>query len=435
MHTQPHETGPPNFLGKESTVSGMRRAFAHAVLLLAFSLLASRFVANAQSAPRLPEDLNVRGQVLDASSPVERAGTGSLVKSGPARLNGAAVRGSPTAKVTIVEFSDFQCPFCAQSLPTLQQLLKEYDGKIKLVFKHFPLEFHSDALLAHQASLAAGEQGNFWEMHDRIYASQRAMKRNDLIRIAQELGLKMDQFLADLESERLLAAIEADKKEAFRLGVNGTPTFLINGRPFVGARPLADFRRAIEEALRNAPGAINGDAPKVSEANLVTGLPDAPIEIVWFADLQSPLAPQTSSLVREISNAYPRQIRVVFKHAPMVFHPDAFLAHEATMAADAQGKRWEMQDLILANQRALKKEDLIGYASQLGLDRKQFAAALEERAFKSAVESDLIEAQKRGLRGVPVFYINEIRVDGLQPLALFKGIIDQELEKTNGATQ
>ncbi len=152
-------------------------------------------------------------------------------------LQGSPSRGPADAPVTIVEFSDFQCPFCARATETVESVWKSYNGKVRWVFKHYPLDFHPDAPLAHRAALSAGEQGKFWEMHDAIFRNQRAIKREDLVRMAGTLGLDLTRFVADLEKESYQVAMRRDMAEGAQVGVDGTPTFFINGHRLVGAQP------------------------------------------------------------------------------------------------------------------------------------------------------------------------------------------------------
>ncbi|MEO5822895.1 MAG: thioredoxin domain-containing protein [Vicinamibacteraceae bacterium] len=164
-------------------------------------------------------------------------------------LTGAPVRGAADAPVTIVEFSDFQCGFCFRANPTLTQLLERYPGKVRLLFKHSPIEGHTAAPLAHRAAFAAQQQGKFWEMHDRIFANQRTMDRETLLAHAGALGLDRAKFTADLDGPQSQAALERDQAEAAKVGVDGTPTFFINGTPLVGALPLEAFTAAVDKAL------------------------------------------------------------------------------------------------------------------------------------------------------------------------------------------
>jgi protein-disulfide isomerase len=145
-------------------------------------------------------------------------------------LDGARVRGAPMAPVTIVEFSDFQCPFCGAAHPDLSRLLREFDGQVKLVFKHFPLSAHSRAIPAARAAEAAAKQGKFWEMHDALFEHQRALEDADLERYAQLVGLDMERFKTDVASKEIEERVDADRKQGEALKLEGTPTVFVNGR-------------------------------------------------------------------------------------------------------------------------------------------------------------------------------------------------------------
>ena len=161
----------------------------------------------------------------------------------------APVRGDPDAKLAIVAFSDFECPFCSRVNPTLLQILDEYEGKVRLVFKHLPLRIHPRAPAAHAAAEAAHRQGKFWEMHDKIFADQRRMSPERYREYARELGLDLERFDRDVESTEVTDRIDAEVAEASRLGVGGTPSFFINGRFLSGAVPADSFRALIDEEL------------------------------------------------------------------------------------------------------------------------------------------------------------------------------------------
>ncbi len=165
------------------------------------------------------------------------------------RTQGAPRRGPANAPVTLVEFSDFQCGFCTRALATVRQVMKEYPTQVQWVFKHYPLEMHRDAPLAHEAALAAGAQGKFWEMHDLLF-ERKTLQRDQLISLAKELGLNVAQFTRDLDSHKFRGAVEADRREGAELGVDGTPTFFINGRALVGAQPIDQFRKLIQAELK-----------------------------------------------------------------------------------------------------------------------------------------------------------------------------------------
>jgi protein-disulfide isomerase len=161
----------------------------------------------------------------------------------------APIRGSKSAKVTIVEWADFQCPFCVRVNPTLEQIAKEYGDKVRFAFKHLPLSMHAKARAAHTASEAAHRQGKFWEMHDRIFAKPRDLSPETYLRYAKEMGLDIDQYNSDLASSSVRKVVDSDLDVARKLGVSGTPSFFINGRFLSGAQPYASFASVIDREL------------------------------------------------------------------------------------------------------------------------------------------------------------------------------------------
>jgi protein-disulfide isomerase len=165
------------------------------------------------------------------------------------KVAGAPVRGNPSAPVTIVEYGDFECPYCLRSRPTLKQVLETYPQQVKLVYKHFPLSFHRKAMNAHKASLAAGEQGKFWEMHDAIFESPRDLAPETMRKHAEKLGLDLAKFDADYASERIAKKIADDQAEGRKALVRGTPAFFVNGKMISGAQPFEAFKREIDAAL------------------------------------------------------------------------------------------------------------------------------------------------------------------------------------------
>jgi protein-disulfide isomerase len=161
------------------------------------------------------------------------------------------LRGNPAAPVVIVEFSDFQCPFCRRVVPTLRGLLDKYKGQVSLAYLDFPLrEIHDQAELAAEASRCAGEQGKFWEFHDLLFGQSSSLARDALVADAQSLGLDRERFGTCLESGKYKAAVEEDFQAGQRAGASGTPAFFINGVPLEGARPAADFEKIIDAELK-----------------------------------------------------------------------------------------------------------------------------------------------------------------------------------------
>ena len=181
-------------------------------------------------------------------------GAGVAVLLEPPRVEMAhdpgRVRGNPNAPVMIVEFSDFQCPFCRRVQPTLMALLKRYEGKVAISYRDYPLaEIHPQAQMAAEAARCAGEQGKFWEYHDKLF-SQAAMERDTLYSYGQSLGLDMQRFHACVDSSKYRSAVQSDFEAAQQAGVAGTPAFFINGIFLDGAQPQGEFEKIIDAELK-----------------------------------------------------------------------------------------------------------------------------------------------------------------------------------------
>ncbi|GFP20213.1 hypothetical protein HKBW3S42_00021 [Candidatus Hakubella thermalkaliphila] len=172
------------------------------------------------------------------------------LSSDPLDVNKGWSKGAEQAKVVIIEFSDFQCSFCAKVQPTLDRVLEIYGDRVRLIYRHFPLtKIHPYALKAAVAAEAAGSQGKFWEMHDKLYQNQEKLTVNDLRKYAQELGLDMERFDKDLDSPQLEEKVLQDKADGLKAGVKGTPVFFINGTYISGNQPFEKFKEMIEAEL------------------------------------------------------------------------------------------------------------------------------------------------------------------------------------------
>ncbi|HLP79137.1 MAG TPA: thioredoxin domain-containing protein [Acidobacteriota bacterium] len=158
-------------------------------------------------------------------------------------------KSSGTAKVTIIEYSDFECPFCSRALPTLEQVKKTYGDQVEIVYKQFPLSFHPSAQKAAEASECARAQGKFWEYHDVLFANQDALSVADLKTYAKDLGLNTAKFNTCLDNGEMVAKVAADVAEGKAAGITGTPGFLINGELLVGAQPFDAFKKVIDAKL------------------------------------------------------------------------------------------------------------------------------------------------------------------------------------------
>jgi len=168
-------------------------------------------------------------------------------------VEGAPVRGGASAAVTIVEFSDFHCPFCRKVQPALDDLRARYGAKIRIVYRDFPLDsLHPQARAAAEASRCANEQGKFWEFHDHMFKMDSEPSQTNLRGIAKEIGMDVDAFEACNSSGKYKTSVRTSSQEGVRLGITGTPTFFINGRILAGAQPVDAFARIIDEELAAA---------------------------------------------------------------------------------------------------------------------------------------------------------------------------------------
>ena len=171
-------------------------------------------------------------------------------------IGDAHVRGPTTALVTIVEWADFQCPFCARVQTTLVELERKYQGRVRFVFKHNPLPMHTRAMAAAIAAEAAGRQGKFWPMHDLLFSDVRNLGDEQFAKYAKKLRLDRKRFKRDMADIALKTKIEAQQKQGASLGARGTPAFFVNGRFLSGAQPLESFSALIDEELERAQARV-----------------------------------------------------------------------------------------------------------------------------------------------------------------------------------
>jgi len=169
------------------------------------------------------------------------------------KAEGAPFKGKADAPVTIVEFSDFHCPFCKRVLPTLTQIESRYGDKVRLVFRDFPIDkLHPGARKGHEAARCANEQGRFWPYHDKLFANAPKASPKDLNTYAKEVGLDVAAFEQCFKSGKYRGAVQDDIEAGKKAGVTGTPAFFINGRLIAGAQPLSAFTRVIDDELARA---------------------------------------------------------------------------------------------------------------------------------------------------------------------------------------
>lgn len=195
-----------------------------------------------------------REQVLVAlkASPLAKGPTPRPILEDPIRIpiDGAPAKGPESARVTLVEFSDFECPYCSHAVGQVDALMKLFPNDIRLVYKQFPLAMHPHARLAAAAALAANQQGKFWQMHDELFKNFRQLSRERILTLAKAIGLDTDQFTADLGSGKLDKVVNNDFRDGEEAGVQGTPAFFINGKHYNGPMELADVKPLIEAELK-----------------------------------------------------------------------------------------------------------------------------------------------------------------------------------------
>jgi len=361
-------------------------------------------------------------------------------------LSGLPLRGPATAPVTIVVFSDYASPHCARVHQQLTELRRRYPAELRVQLRHRPLPNHPDAQLAAEAAMAAAEQGQFWRYHDALFAHPGALSRPALEQYAQVLGLDLGRFADAIDSERARRQVDADSILAAQLGLRGAPVMVVNGRPLRGVPAPPVLQAVIEQELAAAGRlaqsgvaarelykhlALRGQTvPAVSDAVAPAASPapppqldpqatyqvpvgesprrgprDAPVTLVLWSDFECGRCREAEAAVQAVVQAYPRQVRLVWKSRPIPDHLEGMLAAEAALAADRQGKFWPMHDLLFAQPRK-DRQVLDALAQQLGLGRAEFAKALDERTFAAQVAAELALADRLGVRELPTLFIN-----------------------------
>ncbi|MEJ7602800.1 MAG: thioredoxin domain-containing protein [Kofleriaceae bacterium] len=369
----------------------------------------------------------------------------------------APIDGPADAPITIVAWSDHACGFCLRVQPTLDALVRLYPGLIRFVHRTLPLD--DEFTLAAEATLAAAAQGKLRPMSDRIYAAGGRLERAALELLARQLGLDMLRFRADLDGHVHRAQIAADIADAAALGVTGTPTFFINGRPVHGNQPLKVFADLVDEELARARAALAGyetlvgqgvafadsrdempppfalDPARVYRVGLglaghQRGPDTAPVTIVAWGDFQCPFCAKLAPVLAHVRQKYGDRVRVVFRHLAMSSHRQASLAAEAAIAAADQGKFWAFHDLVYGQLGQLARSDLERFAVEAKLDLPRFRAALDDRRYRELVLAEGAAAEALGVDGTPTLFVNGAPVIGSRDAAGLDQIIDKHLALT-----
>jgi protein-disulfide isomerase len=370
----------------------------------------------------------------------------------------APTRGPADAPVTIVAFYDFECAYCERGHETIQALEELYAGKVRVAYKAFPLDFHSQALATALLVRSAHAQGKFWPLHDFLFAQEKIdLRRRD--DYARAVGLDAARLTQDVESLRFAGSVARDMREGHRVGVRGTPAYFINGRALSGARPLGELRAVVDEELALAEqwrgqgvaaGSVYAHAlagafrsvqysqrkgprpdllyPVQIGASPQRGDPLAPVTVVAFTDFECPYCARGNETLEAVRRRFGAELRVVFKHLPLPFHAQAFPAARAAMAAGEQGKFWEMHDLLFAA-KSLDEAGLMAMARELKLDVRRFKAAMESARFDEAIAGDLELARTIGLRGTPAYFVNGRPIGGAVGELEMSIVVQAELER------
>ncbi|MEM7157769.1 MAG: thioredoxin domain-containing protein [Myxococcota bacterium] len=364
--------------------------------------------------------------------------------------------GPDDALVTIIEFSDYQCPFCQKANTPLMEVLEDNDD-VRLIFKHHPLPMHAQAIPAARAAWAAHQQGKFWPMHEHLFKVNG--KVDDIDQVAERMGLDVDRFKRDMLSEAASEALESDRYAASVLGIGSTPHFVINGRHVRGALAESHWERVIElerseaqvivdggvapagvyDALmakakkKRAKPATRGPDPAkrhvvpVGEGRPSLGPADALVTVIEFSDFQCPFCSRVAPTIHDLPGRHD-DVRVVFRQLPLPNHAEARPAAIAALAAHRQGKFWEMHDALFAAEGKIDEDAREDMAESIGLDMDRFRADLNDSALAAMVDEDAALAKELKVSGTPSSFVNGRFLSGAQPAERFDTLIQQERE-------
>ena len=382
------------------------------------------------------------------------------------------VWGNRNAPVTIVQFSDFQCPFCSRVEPTMDQVKTTYGpDKVRIIWKNEPLPFHDKAKPAAEAAQGVfamkGSEG-FWKFHSTAFKNQGSLSPESYEKWAQAAGVTdMAKYKAGLAAHTWADKVEKDHAIAKQVGVNGTPAFLVNGVSLSGAQPFDKFKAVIDQELqkaqakiaagtpkdkiyvamstenkKNAPPAPKGEEEEEKEDTKsvfrvpvgdspILGNVNAPVTIVEFSDFQCPYCKRVEDQLKKVKETYGDKVRFVWKHEPLPFHPRANPAAQLTLEARAEkGDKgfWAAHDKLFDIQPKLEDADLENAAKELGLDVGKVKDAIKSKKYDKQIGADQELGEDLQASGTPHFFINGRRLVGAQPFEKFQAIIDEEVK-------
>ncbi len=360
--------------------------------------------------------------------------------------------GPADAPVTLEIWSDFLCPFSARFSRSATELRQQYPDKLRVVFHQFPLPMHDGAHLLSEASLCADEQGKFWEYHDRLMGEQKKRDKEELAKLAQELGLDAEKFRACVDGGKNAAKTDADIALGKAVGVTGTPGFKINGRLSSGAMPAGALKPMVDWCLdpkgsypgltKNAMPSAAPRRPGLDPAKAYAfpnewldkgpsrGPKNAPVTIVEFVDYHCPFCQRGTLAIDGVVANHAKDVRFISKNFPLPMHPNAMKAAVAASCAAEQGKFWEYRsELFGASWGKQSAEDLKAAAKRTGLDAGKFDACLDSDRTKPAVEEDVKTGAAVGVTGTPTYFINGMPTVGAASAESFEAAVKAQLEK------
>jgi len=381
-------------------------------------------------------------------------------------LDDDPVRGPKDALVTMVVFSDFQCPFCKRVEDTLKQVSETYGNDVRIAWKDNPLPFHPrakpSATLARMAFKAKGDKG-FWEAHDALFASNPKLEDEDLKGIAEKLGLSWDDVKKAIDTNKFGERFDQSVDLASDLQARGTPHFFINGVRLSGAQPFEAFKKAIDEQLAKVKALVAKGTPKAKvydeimkegkeppppekkeiaapdASDPVKGGANAKVVIQEFSDFQCPFCKRVEPTVQALEKEYGNKIKIVWRHMPLPFHKNAPQAAEAAHEVFAQKGSvafWTFHDKVFGGEGSdedrTSRENLEKIAKDLGVDMDKFKAAIDNNKHKAKIDADAEIGNKAGINGTPAFVINGYYVSGAQPESAFKKLINRALKEAEG---
>jgi protein-disulfide isomerase len=370
-------------------------------------------------------------------------------------------RGSPDALVTIIEFSDYQCPFCKRVEATLEEVRRTYGKDVRTVWKDNPLPFHPRAMPAAKlARVVFQSKGNdaFWKLHDALFANNPQLEDSDFEELVTKQGLSWKSLQGPLASPKLTARINESMDLADDFQARGTPHFFVNGRRLSGAQPIDAFKKLIDEELLKARALVEKGTPRAKvyaelmkdaampppppkkHVDLPTHSPSrgdakAPVVIQEFSDFQCPFCKRVEPTLAELEKDLKGSIRIVWRHMPLPFHQYAQQAAEAAeevLAQKGEAAFWTYHDMLFEAQsepEGLERVSLDNLADKLGLDMARFKAALDNHVHQAKVQEDIDAANKAGINGTPAFVINDYYLSGAQPGSAFRKLIKRALSE------